>query len=126
MPNLQTEKQLITWGKNLIEGEQKRVLEGGKPIQNPSLANLGTSYENFVDSYHLRKNLNNRTNNAQHKLVEIRPKVDKVIKEIWDETEKYFEKYPPIVSREKSKTYGVNYVYRKNEEKIELDDLLNF
>lgn len=126
LPSLQSEKQLIKWGKIIIEGEQKRQLIGEKPIQNPTLINVKNSYDNFIDSYYLQKNLIKRTNNAQSKLVEIRPKVDDLMKNLWDEIEEFFEKYPAIVRREKAKSFGINYIYRKTEEKIELNDLLNF
>ncbi|MBN2891161.1 MAG: hypothetical protein JXL97_04770 [Bacteroidales bacterium] len=126
LPTIQTEKQLEKWGKILVDGEQKRQLEGGKPMQNPNLSTLIGSYEKFIDSFYLQKSLQKRTANAQKKLVQIRPKIDDFIKLLWDEIEAFFEKYPPIIRREKAKSYGINYVYRKNEEKIELNDLLNF
>lgn len=126
LPTLQTEKHLEKWGKILIEGEQQRLLEGGKPIQNPTLASLKTAYEKFVDSYYLQKNLQKRTSVNQKRLVSVRPKVDIFIKQLWDDIEANFDKYPPIIKREKSKLYGVKYIYRKSEEKIELDDILNF
>jgi len=126
LPKIQTEKQIIKWGEILVEGEQKRLLEGGQPILNPSLANLKNNVELFIDSYYLQKDLIKKTNRYQKKLVEIRPKIDLMIRQIWDKIEKFYEKYPAIIRREKAKIFGINYVYRKNEEKIELDDLLNF
>lgn len=123
LPNLNTEKQLILWAEKIIEGEEKRILEGGKHIENPSLNRLKFSFETFIDSINYQKNLQNKTNYAQSKLVNIRPKVDLLIKELWDEIEAYFEKYPPLIKREKAKIFGIIYIYRKNEEKIELEDL---
>ncbi len=95
-------------------------------MSNPSVSALKTNYEKFVEAHQLQKNLYNRTLNIQKKLLELRLKVDELIKNLWDSIEAYFEKYPPIIKREKCKSYGIHYVYRKNEEKIELDDILNF
>lgn len=123
LPNLNTEKQLILWAKKIIEGEEKRIFEGAKPIENPSLNKLKFNFEKFIDSINFQKNLQNKTNYAHSKLVNIRPKIDLLIKQLWDEIEAYFEKYPPLIRREKAKIFGIIYIYRKNEEKIELDDL---
>ncbi len=124
VPALNSEKQIIAWGDKIIKGEQNRTLTGEKPITNPSLANLKIAYEKFLDSVYLQKNLQNRTNFAQSRLVKIRPSIDELIRNIWDEIEKSYENYPPLIRREKAKAFGIIYIYRKNEEKIELNDLL--
>ncbi len=124
VPSLQTEKELINIGKTIIQGEESRLKEGQRPITNPSLPEIKNSYEKFLDSIFLQKNLQNRTNIAQAKIVKLRPTVDKLIKNIWDEVEKFYKSYPSLIKREKAKSFGITYIYRKNEEKIELDDLL--
>jgi len=126
IPSLQNEQQLIKWGKSLIEGEKQRQLEGGSAITNPSIAMVKANYEQFLDSDFYNKTLQNKIKTAQEKIVKIRPTIDNLIKKIWDEIENSFEKYPPIIKRQKAKSFGISYVYRKNEEKIELDDILNF
>ncbi|MBN2663033.1 MAG: hypothetical protein JXR68_05240 [Bacteroidales bacterium] len=123
LPTFNTEKQLILWTEKIIEGEEKRISEGGKSIENPSLYKLRINFEAFKDSINYQKNLQNKTNYAQSRLVNMRPGVDLIIKELWDEIETFFEKYPPLIRREKAKVFGIIYIYRKNEEKIELEDL---
>jgi len=124
VPSLQTEKQIITWGKKIVEGEQKRLKEGKKPVENPSLPLTKAAFEAFEESAILQKNLQKRTNNTQTTLTKLRPGVDELIKQAWDEIESTFDKYPPLIKREKCKSFGIIYIYRKTEEKIELDDLL--
>jgi hypothetical protein len=126
LPNLQSEQQLIIWGKIIIEGDKKRQQDGVSAITNPSIAMVKAKYEQFLDSEFYNKSLQNKTKTAQEKLVKIRPIIDNLIKQIWDEIENYFESFPPIIKRQKAKNFGISYVYRKNEEKIELDDILNF
>jgi len=124
LPALNSEKQLILWGQRIIKGELIRINNGEKPIENPSLHNLNLSYEKFTNSINYQKELQNLTRAAQNSLVNIRPDIDLLIKNLWDEIETFFEKYPPLIRREKAKLFGINYIYRKNEERIELEDLL--
>ena len=37
VPSLNTENELISWGKRIIEGEEFRIRKGGSPITNPIL-----------------------------------------------------------------------------------------
>ena len=37
LPDLSTEENLITWGQNIIDGENARIAQGGFPIYNPAI-----------------------------------------------------------------------------------------
>lgn len=124
LPTLSSEKQIISWAEKIISGEKNRIANGQRAISNPSVNDLKVHLDKFIDSVNFQKNLQNRTSYAQSKLVKTRPEIDLFIKELWDEIEKYFFKYPPLVRREKAKVFGIKYIYRKNEDKIELEDLL--
>ena len=124
LPSLQTYEEIIAWSQKIFEGEQNRISKGGKPFQMPSIASINTLYERLKDSQVILQNLKRRTFNFRIKLIALRPEIDKFIKDVWDEIEKKFENYPPLIRREKAKSFGVIYFYRKNEGKIELKDLL--
>jgi len=38
IPSLNTENELMTWGRRIIEGEEFRIRKGGSPITNPTIA----------------------------------------------------------------------------------------
>jgi hypothetical protein len=115
LPSLITEKNLLEWGKKLIEGEQKRIQAGGNPIYNPSIALVKVNFEKFNDAYYYQKNLISTTNRASKLVNELRPEVDKIILQIWNEVELTFSQYEDSQKREYSSEYGISYVFRKRE-----------
>lgn len=115
LPSLATEKSLLDWGKKLIEGEQKRLQKGGSPIYNPSIALVKVNYEKFSDSYLFQKNLMIITNRAIKLVNDMRPEVDKLILQIWNEIENYYMQPDEKSYREKTSEYGIVYIYRKHE-----------
>ena len=49
VPDLSTEDNLLMWGKNIIEGEQKRMANGGFPIYNPAINKVKVHYDIFCE-----------------------------------------------------------------------------
>lgn len=115
VPSLNTEKDLVEWGKKLIEGEAKRLMHGQQPITNPSIAVVKVRYENFVDSYNHQKILQQNTQRMLNDLDALRLKADEIILNIWNEVETSYKDLPDDLKREKCSDYGLVYVYRKNE-----------
>ncbi len=115
VPSLNTEKDLIEWGKKLIEGEAKRIMSGQQPITNPTIAVVKVRYENFVESYNHQKILQHNTQRMLNELDTLRTKADEIILSIWNEVEDSFKDLPDDLKREKCTEYGLVYVYRKNE-----------
>jgi hypothetical protein len=115
LPSLITEKDLLKWGKKLIEGEQKRIQKGGNPIYNPSIALVKVNFEKFSDAYYYQKNLISTSKRASKLVNELRPEVDAVILQTWNEVEQTFFQHEDIQKRENASEYGVTYVFRKHE-----------
>jgi hypothetical protein len=115
LPSLITDKDLIEWGKKLIDGEQKRIQKGGNPIYNPSIALVKVNYEIFVDASHFQKNLISTSKRASKLVNELRPEVNRIILQIWNEVEQTFFLLDEIRKREDASEYGIFYVFRKKE-----------
>jgi hypothetical protein len=115
LPPLTAEKEILEWGKKMIEGEQKRLQKGGSPIYNPSIALVKVNYERFFDSYLFQKNLISTSKRALKLVNELRPEVDGLILQVWNEIENYFLLPDGITNREKTTDYGIVYVFRKRE-----------
>jgi hypothetical protein len=115
IPSLNSEKDMIEWGKKVIEGEAKRIMSGQQPITNPSIAVVKVRFENFADSYNYQKILQQNTQRMLSELDALRTKADDIILNIWNEVEASFKDLPDDLKREKSTDYGLVYVYRKNE-----------
>lgn len=117
LPPLNAEKELIDWGKQIIDGDQKRIQHGGSPIYNPSIALVRVNYEKYLDVYHFQKTLQSTTERSSNQVNQLRSDVDKLIQTIWNEIEEHFEALPDSTKREKCASFGIVYVYRKSEKK---------
>ena len=49
-PHLNTENELMSWGRRIIEGEEFRIRKGGSPITNPTIAVVKVRFENFIEA----------------------------------------------------------------------------
>ena len=70
LPSLNTEKELIDWGKKIIDGEAQRKIKGLPPVNNPTIAVVKVNYDNFVEAYRFQKKLqenHSRAANARHR-----------------------------------------------------------
>lgn len=116
-PPLNLEAHVMTWGERLIEGEQRRIKNGGSPIYSPSIALVKVHYEEFVEAYRHQKMLQNITNRASLKVAELREQADQLIQEMWNEVEDSHAHLSDDEKREKASEYGIVYVYRASEQK---------
>lgn len=114
-PSLNTEAELIAWGRKIIDGETKRLQKGQTPISNPTIALVKVQYEQFVEAYNYQKILQQNTQRLLQELNGLRARADNIILDIWNEVEEHYAKLPDVERRKRAKEYGVTYVFRKNE-----------
>ncbi|HBT86503.1 MAG: hypothetical protein PHO13_06600 [Fermentimonas sp.] len=115
VPDLSTNEQLLDWGQRIIDGENKRVSQGGVPIYNPSIAKVGVMYLLFKEGYQTQKLHQKATQRAMDEIAKYREKVDKIIYDIWEEVERSSNNIPVEQRIERNREYGVVYYYRKGE-----------
>jgi flagellar biosynthesis chaperone FliJ len=115
VPSLNSEEEVIHWGSQLIEGEQKRRSRGLSPITNPTIAVMKVHYDKFLEYHNYQSSLKSRSQRAQDELNKHRNQVDGVIQQIWNEVEDTYNDLPEEMRREKASEYGLVYVFRKNE-----------
>jgi hypothetical protein len=114
-PSLILESELLEWGKKIIEGEHQRVLHGGNPLYNPSIAVVKVKFDQFVDAYHFQKTLQSNTVRWTQKVSSMRAEADEIILDIWNEVEECYTSLPEDLKRERAADYGVVYVFRPME-----------
>lgn len=118
VPDLSTESALVEWGRKIIEGESKRISQGGLPIYNPTIAKVKVYCDIFEESYESQKNLQALTARSLEALASMRAEADELILDIWNQVEKQFEK---VASDEKRldlcRDYGIVYYYRTGEKR---------
>jgi hypothetical protein len=114
-PSLNTDNELISWGRRIIEGEEFRIRKGGSPITNPTIAVVKVRFENFMDAYNFNKTLLKRSLEYSEKTGEMRKEADKIILDIWNEVEATYNVLPDEQRKSNCESYGLVYFYRKNE-----------
>lgn len=115
LPSLNSEKDLIDWGKKIISGEMQRMQRGQTPITNPTIAVVRVRFEQFLEAHNHHKILLQNTQRMLNELNLLRKTADEIILNIWNEVEAYYKDLPDEERREKATEYGVVYVFRKNE-----------
>lgn len=115
VPSLNTENELISWGKRIIEGEEYRIRKGGCPITNPTIAVVKVRYQNFLEAWNYQKTIIKRTLDYTEKNYALRKEADDIIIQIWNEVENTHSTLPEDKRMVESENYGIVYFYRKNE-----------
>jgi len=115
VPSLNTENELLSWGRRIIEGEEYRIKKGGSPITNPTIAVVKVRFEKFIESYNIHKSLIKKTLDSAEKTNALRKEADDIILQIWNEVEEKHSSLPEDVRKKESENYGLVYFYRKSE-----------
>jgi len=115
LPSLNTENELISWGRRIIEGEEFRIRKGGSPITNPTIAVVKVRFGNFLEEDNFHKTLLKKTYDYTERTGDMRKEADEIILEIWNEIEAAYAGLPEEVRRKECEDYGIVYFYRKGE-----------
>lgn len=115
LPDFTLDKDLIEWGKIIIQGETQRISLGQPPITNPTIAVVKVRYENFIEAFNNQRILQRNTQRFKDELDSLRKEADALIVTIWDEVEDFFKDLQDQERRERAQEYGLVYVFRKNE-----------
>lgn len=128
VPDLSTEKSLLDWGKNLIEGEALRLQNGGTAMYNPTIAKVKVHYDIFKDYKTDQRVYQQSTGRFLEIVASMRQAGDEIIQNIWNEVEAKFEKLPPYERLEQCQKYGLIYYYRKGEKELtpESDEVISY
>ena len=118
VPSLKSAENVISWGEKIVEGEKRRVKAGGRPIYNPSIGMVSTHLDIFREQYNSQKALQEQSAKALENIQMLRPEVDDILLDLWNQVEKHFENEPPEVRYDECRKYGVVYYYRRHEEHL--------
>jgi hypothetical protein len=115
VPSLNTENELLSWGRRIIEGEEFRIRKGGSPINNPTIAVVKVRFETFVEALNYHTTLAKKTFDYTEKNISLRKEADEIILQLWNEIEKTHNSLPEERKKSLNEEYGLVYFYRKNE-----------
>lgn len=117
LPVLNTEDEILQWGQKIVNGDQKRIQNGGSALYNPSIALVKFKLEEFRDAAIFQQNLKRNTLRSYEKMQKLRKTTNEFISRLWTEIEENIEKNSPGDKKEKAKDYGIVYVLRRKEKK---------
>jgi len=115
VPFLNTENELLTWGRRVIEGEEFRIKKGGSPITNPTIAVVKVRFGNFLDALNHHNSLLQKGLEHSEKISAMRRTADEIILHLWNEIENTYLGSPDDLRKESCEEYGLVYFYRKDE-----------
>ncbi len=115
VPSLNTENELVTWGRRVIEGEEFRIRKGGSPITNPTIAVVKVRFGNFLDTLDHHNTISRKALEYNEKITSLRKEADELILSVWNDVEKTYHTLSEDLRKNMCETYGLVYFYRKNE-----------
>ena len=118
VPHLKTIDGLLDWGQKIIAGEKARLKQGGRPSYNPTIGMVSTHYDIYCEAIERQRLLQDRVNDSIEKLRLLRPAVDEVILDLWNQIEHHFVNEPPETRFNHCREYGIVYYYRRHEPHI--------
>lgn len=117
VPPLNTEEEILNWGKIVIQGEQKRIQSGGSAIYNPSIALVRIKVEEFKDAAIFQQNLKRNTTRTFNLMQDLRKSTNDFISQLWNEIEEGIDTETPKHKRQIAQEYGIVYIFRKKEKR---------
>lgn len=121
VPDLTTEEDLLKWGKNIIQGENERIRQGGIPIYNPPITKVQVYYDIFKE-HQITQSLHKKSVNRTYADIdELRKQADAIILDIWNQVEAYFADRLPYDRLQNCERYGMKFYYRTGQKRITPD-----
>lgn len=114
-PDLTSEQAVYEWGERIIKAEEVRTAKGGVPIYNPTIAKVKVHYNIFAEHYYNQKMLRTNAAKALEEVTKMRPAVDDLILDIWNQVESIYGHLPTEEKLEKCRAFGIIYYYRTKE-----------
>lgn len=118
LPDLSSEEDLLVWGQNIIDGEEKRTAMGGFPICNPTITKVKVHFDIFKENQFNQQIHQQSNTRVAENLAPMREKADALILDLWNQIEGYYKNELPYSRMRKCQNYGVIYYYRNGEKKL--------
>lgn len=117
VPPLTAHADAITWGERIVTGETRRNTENptSPPMANPSAQDVETALDAFRTSSSSQTTAKDTYDAEQEDVAGLRPRVDKLIRDLWDHIEFTYREDNGPSRRRKCREWGVVYVPRPGE-----------
>ena len=116
LPKLSGDEDLVLWAGNIAAGDAARVTAGGAAMVNPTAAQVAAEFGLYEPMLAVHTTAKDAYDSEQEDVEDMRPEVDDLINDIWDEVLFTFRKDSPSSMRRKAREYGVVYRLSAGEE----------
>ncbi len=108
-PNIMVDSDLFLWGQNIIDGEEARIADGGKPMCLPSVEKFEEEFNIFKTLYSKQSKLKDIYDISQENVAALLDDAKFLVKDIWMEVEFAFRHDTLASKRRKCREYGIVY-----------------
>ncbi len=116
IPDLITQADVVLWAGRIATGETaRRALPGAVPMAMPSAAEVATAAGTYETTARTQTTAKDSYDNEQQEVAALRPAVDKLIRDLWDNIEFTLREDPAPSRRRKAREWGVTYIPRPGE-----------
>jgi len=115
LPDMASETDLVLWAGRAVSGEAARVAAGGTAMPFPSATEVNTELTTYQTLRATQSTKKDTYAAEAEDVAALRPAVDALIRDIWDEVEFTFRHDAAPSLRAKAREYGVVYVSRPGE-----------
>jgi len=116
VPEISKDEDLFLWAEKIKKGEASRTLNGALAIFNPRMAIVSVHVDKFRTIAEKYYNSRKRYKKAQLEVQNLRPQIDSLIFDIWNEIEQNIQNKDDSKRIEQLKSYGMVFFERKNKE----------
>lgn len=109
LPEIGTETELQTWFRNIKDGDASRVAAGGKPMTNPTAAEVETVYQSYFDKAQAQSGLKDAYKAELKDVNNILAEGVLLSRDICDELEHKYRKETDSRRRELCREWGMVY-----------------
>lgn len=115
IPDIRSDEKLHFWGNKIKTGDPLRVAAGGAAMAMPTIVQFAASFDPYVAAKIIQRNKKEAYDQAQEVVEALRPEIDVLILNIWDEVEAHFNTGDINSKRRHAQVWGVTYANLPNE-----------
>ena len=109
IPPITNENDLLTWAANIKAGDADRVTAGGKPMSNPTAAEVETEFQAYFALAQQQTTLKINSNKEQEDVSALIDEGYLLVRDIYDEVEHKYRHDTDSSKRAKCRDWGVVY-----------------
>lgn len=126
VPRLISDDDIYVWGQKIIDGERKRIAEGGIALAWPSIQRVKVNYEVFLECRITKRTSQQSADREHNNVAEMRNIIDDLLLKVWDSIEEFYSDLKPYAKMVACQRCGVVYYYRHGEKHLSKETDANY